>query len=169
MKLHIGGKEAKEGWKILNIQPAPGVDFVGNIADLGQFGDRSVDEIYASHVLEHVPQGAVPPTLAGLYRVLRKGGRLMVAVPDMDVLCRVFLRADLDTPTRYEFMRMIFGGQVDAADIHYFGWNFEFMQHFLSDAGFMNVERVESFGLFQDTSEYRPLGERISLNVLAVK
>lgn len=57
------------------------MDFIGDIADLKQFADRSVDEIYASHVLEHVPQGAVPPTLAGLYRVLKKGGRLMIAVP----------------------------------------------------------------------------------------
>lgn len=87
----------------------------------------------------------------------------------MDVLCRVFLRPDIDTETRYQFMRMMFGGQIDANDIHFFGWNFEFMQHFLSDAGFMSVDRVESFGLFQDTSEYRPLGERISLNVVAVK
>ena len=169
MKLHIGGKETKDGWKILNIQPGAGVDFIGDIADLKQFADRSIDEIYASHVLEHVPQGAVQRTLAGFYRVLKKGGRLMVAVPDMDVLCRAFLRPDLDTGTRFQFMRIIFGGQIDADDVHYSGWNFEFIQQYLSDAGFMSVDRVESFGLFQDTSEYRPLGERISLNVVAVK
>ena len=37
MKLHIGGKEIKEGWKILNIQKNKGVDFVGDISDLSQF------------------------------------------------------------------------------------------------------------------------------------
>ena len=31
MKLHIGGKEIKEGWSILNIQNKKGVDFVGDI------------------------------------------------------------------------------------------------------------------------------------------
>jgi len=169
MKLHIGGKEVKEGWKILNIQPGPGVDFVGDLSNLAQFADRSVDEIYASHVLEHVPQGGVPQTIAGLYRVLRRGGRLMIAVPDMDVLCRVFLRPDLDTKTRYEFMRIMFGGQIDDNDYHFFGWNFEFLQHFLDEAGFMSVARVDNFGLFDDTSNYRPLGEPISLNVVAIK
>ena len=54
MKLHIGGKEKKKGWKILNIQKEEGVDFVGSISNLTQFGDNSINEIYASHVLEHV-------------------------------------------------------------------------------------------------------------------
>ena len=31
MKLHIGGKEPKEGWKILNALDFEGVDFVGNV------------------------------------------------------------------------------------------------------------------------------------------
>ena len=48
MKLHIGGEHIKEGWKILNIQPKVGVDFVGSIYDLSQFNDNSVSEIYAS-------------------------------------------------------------------------------------------------------------------------
>ena len=54
MKLHIGGKEKKEGWSILNIQKNDSVDFVGDISDLSQFKDNSINEIYASHVFEHV-------------------------------------------------------------------------------------------------------------------
>ena len=56
MKLHIGGTEIKEGWKILNKKEGTGVDFVGDISDLSQFKDKSIEEIYASHVFEHVPQ-----------------------------------------------------------------------------------------------------------------
>ena len=56
MKLHIGGKEIKDGWKILNIQKFDGVDYQGDISDLSQFEDNSIDEIYASHVVEHVPK-----------------------------------------------------------------------------------------------------------------
>lgn len=37
MKLHIGGKEIKKGWKILNIQQVKGVDYLGDISDLSQF------------------------------------------------------------------------------------------------------------------------------------
>jgi len=40
----------------INIQNKEGVDFIGNISDLSQFAKESIDEIYASHVFEHVPQ-----------------------------------------------------------------------------------------------------------------
>ena len=50
MKLHIGGEEKKEGWKILNIQKKSYVDFVGDITDLGKFEDNSIDACY-SHML----------------------------------------------------------------------------------------------------------------------
>ena len=46
MKLHIGGKEKKEGWSILNIQKNEGVDYVGDISDLSQFKDNSIKEIF---------------------------------------------------------------------------------------------------------------------------
>ena len=46
----------KDGWKILNIQKFDGVDYQGDISDLSQFEDNSIDEIYASHVVEHVPK-----------------------------------------------------------------------------------------------------------------
>ena len=63
MKLHIGGREAKEGWKILNIQKRDNVDFVGDISDLSQFKDNSISEVYASHVFEHVKYIDVKKTL----------------------------------------------------------------------------------------------------------
>ena len=36
-------------------------------------------------------------------------------------------------------------------------------------AGFTSCQRVTSFGLFEDTSDYAPYGCAISLNVLATK
>ena len=59
MKLHIGGEQKKDGWKILNIQKKDNVDFIGNITDLSQFENNSIEEIYASHVFEHVLQSEV--------------------------------------------------------------------------------------------------------------
>lgn len=45
MKLNIGGESKKEGWKILNIQKKPDIDFIGNINNLDQFDDESCEEI----------------------------------------------------------------------------------------------------------------------------
>ncbi|MBI4984936.1 MAG: hypothetical protein HZC24_06215 [Rhodocyclales bacterium] len=168
MRLHIGGHEARPGWKILNISPGSQVDFVGDIRDLSMFRPNSVAEIYASHVLEHVDQKSMPNVLRGLRRILRKpGGCLMISVPDLEVLCRQFLDAGLDATARVHVMRMMFGGQVDAHDHHQIGLYFDHLADLLTMAGFHDIRRVESFGLFDDTSDYAPYGLRISLNIVA--
>ena len=169
MKLHIGGKEKKEGWKILNIQKLEGVDFLGDISDLSQFENNSIEEVYASHVIEHVPQKKVNETLKGVYRILSENGKFYISVPDMDVLCKIFIDSKAPPKVKFHTMRMMFGGQVDEFDFHYFGWNFEFMRDFLTNAGFKRIEKVKSFSLFNDTSDYAPYGEPISLNVIAHK
>ena len=62
-------------------------------------------------------------------------------------------------------MRIIYGGQIDKYDFHYFGWNSIFMKQFLTKAGFLKHEKVDGFGLFDDTSNYKPYGFPVSLNI----
>ena len=66
-------------------------------------------------------------------------------------------------------MRMMFGGQTDKYDFHYFGWNFLFLNGYLNKIGFKNIERVKTFSLFEDGSNFEPYGKPISLNVIAHK
>jgi predicted SAM-dependent methyltransferase len=169
MKLHIGGEIAKDGWKNLNIQPKPFVDYIGDISNLNQFENEVFDEIYASHVFEHVKQEDIQATLLGLSRILKHNGLIHLSVPDMDELCKLYLSKVLNFEQRWHVMRMIFGGQIDSFDFHYVGWNYESLSTFLFNAGFTQVKRRLSFGLFQDTSEFSPYGNYISLNVTAVK
>jgi len=169
MNLHIGGAVPRPGWKILNIAPGPGVDYAGDLRDLSQFQDASLDNVYASHVLEHIPQAQVLPALAGIHRVLRRHGNLMLSVPDLAALCRLYLEPGASAAIRWHAMRMMFGGQTDAHDFHYVGFDEESLARLLAEAGFIDVHRVDSFGLFSDTSAYRPYGVAISLNLLASK
>ena len=169
MKLNIGGEEKKEGWKILNIQKKPHVDFIGDISDLRQFEDNSIDEIYASHVIEHVPQKKIKQTFEGIFRVLNQNGKIYISVPDMDILCTIFIDPKAPIKVKHHVMRMMFGGQTDDFDFHYYGWNIEFMKNTLSAVGFKKLERVKSFSLFKDTSEFAPYGSPISLNVIGYK
>jgi len=168
-RLHIGGKQVRKGWQILNAVPAEGVDHLGDVRDLSRFHDGQFVEIYASHVLEHLSQQEILPVLSGIARTLATGGRFMVSVPDLDILCRLFISPQLGINERFHVMRMLFGGQTDSYDFHYIGFNQEFMHHYLMAAGFSKVTRVESFGLFDDTSEFKPYDVPISLNLLAVK
>jgi len=168
IRLHIGGKEQKEGWKILNALPANNVDYIGDIRNLQQFEDASCSIIYASHVLEHVGQRDMVATLKGLRRLLISGGELMISVPDLDTLCQLFVHKDMTMESRFHVMRMMFGGQVDDFDFHYIGLNFDILVQYLKAAGFASIKRVPDFGIFNDTSNYKPyFGVQISLNLIA--
>lgn len=168
LRLHIGGVQPRPGWKILNIQPGPHVDFVGSCTDLCQFPDGSVAEVYASHVFEHLGyQKELPTVLAGIRRILRPGGCLRVSVPDLEILCRMFIHPDLGPEARFHLMRIIYGGQTDAYDFHKVGFTLEFLGHFLAKHGFRDIRRVAGHGLFDDTSQLVLFGHPISLNVVA--
>ncbi len=111
-------------------------DHVGDIKDLSQFSDGHFDEIYGSHVLEHIPQAEMVATLQGLNRILQSDGKLMISVPDLEVLSKLFVHPEVDKAGRFQVMRIMYGGQIDAHDFHYIGLNFEFLVDFLGQAGF---------------------------------
>ncbi|MGA2891906.1 MAG: methyltransferase domain-containing protein [Xanthobacteraceae bacterium] len=170
IKLHIGGQEKRAGWSIVDALPGPIVDYVGNCNDLSFLTDNSCSEVYASHVFEHLGyNGELQTTLKGIHRVLKPGGRLRASVPDLETLCRLFLHPSLNGVNRFHVMRIMYGGRTTDYDVHYVGLNFEFLATFLQDAGFRDIKRVESFGLFNDTSALRFGGVLISLNVEARK
>jgi len=169
-RLHIGGKITKPGWEIVDIYDAEHVDHKRNANDLSVFGDGTFEEVYASHVLEHFEyRFDLLPTLKEWRRVLKEGGRLYVSVPDLDTLCGMFVDESLTPHEKFEVMRMIFGGHMSEHDFHLVGLNAVFLGNFLEQAGFTTIRKVDSFGLFDDTSEYRMRDIRISCNMIAEK
>ena len=170
-KLNIGGTAPAPGWEILNINPSPHVDHIGNAKDLSQFPDGTFNTIYASHVLEHFDyKGELLSTLKEWHRVLKPFGWLFVSVPDIDVLAKLLLdKKRLTMSERFHVMRMIFGGHVDDHDYHFTGFNEEFLGHYLFDAGFRAIIKVDTFGMFEDTSGMMFKNELISLNLVSRK
>ena len=170
LRLHIGGWEVREGWKILDIQARPGADFVGTATDLSAFEPGSVSEIYASHIYEHLDYNSeVDIAFKEAFRILRPGGLFRLGVPDMEVLCRIMLDRKLPFAAHFAAMRMMYGGQTDPHDYHKIGFTFELLEDYLKGAGFTGIQRVKSFGLFHDSTSMVIEGHAISLNVSAMK
>jgi predicted SAM-dependent methyltransferase len=170
-RLHVGGRVRAPGWEVIDANPGPHVDHVGNAKDLSRFEAATFTDIYASHVLEHFDfKDEIFMTLVEWCRVLVPGGTLHISVPDMDILARLFLdRERLSKADRFMVMRMIFGGHVDQYDYHVVGLNDEFLADLLGKTGFTDMRRVADLGFFEDTSKYIFAGTPISLNMTAVK
>ena len=167
--LHIGGEERQKGWTLIDIQPGPDVDIVADCTNLRMLRDGSCAVIYASHVIEHLGfREQLPTALKEFFRLLIPHGRLMLSVPDMDVLCHLYLNAAKHTDQQAIIMAMIFGAQSDTHDFHKVGLNGPYLAGHLHQAGFVNICRVPGFGR-DDTSEMAFDGTPISLNMTATK
>lgn len=84
MKLHLGcGRTILSGWTNLDCIALPGVDVVADLETCQTtplpFDDNSVDEIFSSHVLEHIRN--ILPLMQELWRVAKPDARMIARVP----------------------------------------------------------------------------------------
>lgn len=80
------------------------------------FADGTVDAIWSSHALEHVPRERVIPTLTEWHRVLKPDAPCTIQTPDMDYLARLWLEHGDAALTG------IFGSQAHEGEFHKTGW-----------------------------------------------
>src|SRR5204863_7462045 len=78
------------------------------------YADGSVDEIRASHVLEHFPNGQIEAVIADWVRALKKGGKLKIAVPDFEKIAEGYLAGEQQPHESF-----LMGGQTDRNDFHH--------------------------------------------------
>lgn len=93
LRLNIGsGGFNLDGWVNIDALPHVGADMVCAVPPL-PYPDDAAEEIYAGHVLEHMPPDVADMFLAECRRVLAPGGRLGVVVPDTrEIMRRYVLR-----------------------------------------------------------------------------
>jgi len=75
--------------------------------------DGSCNVIYHSHVLEHFPKAQAPVFIRECFRVLKPAGIIRVAVPDLEMIARLYLQnleaaesGDGAAANRYEWMTL---------------------------------------------------------------
>ena len=77
------------------------------------------------------------------------GGRLRISVPDMEVLCQLFLHpnAQASANEQFKIMRMMMGGQIEPFDFHKVGFSQNILIALLKEHGFKDFRRVDDFRL----------------------
>jgi len=75
------------------------------------FNGESFEVVYHSHLLEHFPKNYAPGFLNECHRVLKPGGIIRIAVPDLEQIARSYvyfleksLQGDLEARKRYEWI-----------------------------------------------------------------
>lgn len=99
--------------------------------------DGSVDEIRASHVLEHFSHTHVALVLKHWTAKLKPGGLLRIAVPDFEKIARDYLAGK-----NFDVQGYTFGGHVDERDRHGCGFDRELLTELLLDCG---LERLHEW------------------------
>jgi len=92
--LNLGcGRRFHSAWTNLDfVSSFPSVR-AHNLLEGVPYADESFDVVYHSHVLEHFAREAAPAFLKECRRVLRPGGILRIAVPDLENIVRNYLHA----------------------------------------------------------------------------
>lgn len=103
------------------------------------YADGTVDEIRASHVLEHFSHRQTQAVLCDWVRALKPGGCLRVAVPDFPSIAQNYL-AKREQPTQGYVM----GGHVDERDHHGALFDFDTLAELMRAAGLVAINVWDS-------------------------
>lgn len=92
--LNVGcGRRFHPSWVNIDIQPTDPQVMPHDIRDGLRFQDESFEVVYHSHVLEHLSPHDGLTLLRECYRVLKPGGTIRVAVPDLEEIARLYLQS----------------------------------------------------------------------------
>jgi predicted SAM-dependent methyltransferase len=150
LRVNLGcGPKAAAGWLNCDVLALPGVELRMDLRRGLAFASDSIDCIAAIHVLQDLAWDGFAPALRELHRVLKPGGVVRIAVPDLDRAIRAYLAAD----PGYFYVPDRDARSVGAKLVTQIVWygsvrtpcTFDFLQEWLFNAGFAETARM-TFG-----------------------
>lgn len=104
------------------------------------FEDNSVDEVRASHILEHFGSAELLSVVKEWVRVLKPGGLLKIAVPDIAKIVQWIHEKRSDLP----LSGYIYGGQTDPNDFHRSGFTAFDLESLMRQCGLRYIHPWQS-------------------------
>ena len=92
--LNLGcGQRFHPAWTNLDVRPTDPSIRSWDVTQPLPFADATFDAVYHSHLLEHLPRADALPFLQECRRVLKPGGVLRLAIPNLEAIARLYLLA----------------------------------------------------------------------------
>jgi len=144
LKLNLGcGRRILKGYTNIDFKPFGNKIIVMDVRDL-QYPDDSVDEILAEFVLEHIPYFDTQETLWEWWRVLKVGGKLVLLVPDFDIIAEQWLERKLSRKhLHYQLYCPILNPKKQMP--HFCTFDKFYLRELLEGEGF-EIESMENIG-----------------------
>ncbi len=145
-RLHWGcGDWIEPGWINADAKDLPGVDLCCDIRDGLPLANESIDYAVSVHAFPELTLEEQVPALRELHRVLRPGGVLRLALPDLDLAVDAYRRGDrgyfLVPDERAESL-----GAKLVVQLLWYGFSrtvftFDFVSELLAEAGYSRIDR----------------------------
>jgi len=149
-KLHLGcGRKKREGWINVDIDAGVNPDIVADVKNLKMFDDNSIDVIECCHLLEHLTYIDALQALREWFRVLRKGGKLLIELPNLQRCIEMLYKKENEESVMYGMIG-IYGGsylpdetRLDSIhQMHKSGWSIDSLTIELKNLGYESVISV---------------------------
>ncbi len=156
IKLNLGcGIYYKPGYVNIDKFESEIADEIADVCHL-QYEDDSVDEIEASHIIEHFDVITLPFLIAEWFRVLKPDGKLSIEAPDFNKgYLRLLTRRKLK---KRNIMRFLFGVDLPG-NTHKIGLTPKFLKKMLISTGFLNLNTVKPQS-FKNQKSFRILAQK---------
>jgi len=184
-RLYLGcGNKYIENFVNIDIMKESKADIIADVKFLKEFDINSIDLIYSCHMIEHISRHEYKNVLKRWYDIIKKGGKIRLALPDLFALSKYYIEnGNID-----DVRGCMFGGQKNKYDYHYFGHDFNSLKKDLENIGFTNIKlfdwRQVDYEIKDWSRDYLPKhydngemipdkewykGTLVSLNIEAIK
>ena len=146
-KLHLGcGPDKRKGWINVDINPSVKPDIVSRADKLPMIQSGTIDVIESCHMFEHFTYHQAIAALTEWHRVLKRGGKLMLELPNIENCFKMLGKHkankgfDLGMVGIYGHPPMVKSDGL--FQTHKWGWTPETLKAELKKAGFYRIKKV---------------------------
>lgn len=132
IRLNLGASSSMKGYTNIDLREGPNIT-VFDLNNPLEYKPNTVDEIRAIHLFEHLKRNTLDDVTRSWYECLKKGGKLIMELPDLKECMTRFLAGD-----RF-MLKWIFGNQEHEGQYHHWGWTKPMLVEYLSMIGFKDI------------------------------